>query len=146
MIDEIEFSPPNPDELPLIFDSWANSFKKSQWSGCVPNHLWDTVSRACITELLERSRVSCAVVSLPAGRRVMGYSVSEPTRRILHWLYVKRDYRGMGIGRRILGDACPDVADLSWAKPWTYTHRTRASSKFLGPAFSWDPVSARVKR
>ena len=133
---------PRADEFPFIFDSWANSFRKSPWAGCVPNHLWPTVSCECSKSILDRGAVVLvAVTSIegrPDERRVMGYVVFEPERRVLHWLYVKDDYRKMGIGRELLSAACPDGM-------WTYTHRTRASSRFLGERFHWDPVAARVK-
>ncbi len=136
MIDEFDY--PQPEEYPLIFDTWARSFRKSPWAGCVPNHLWDQVSRACIGELLTRSRVIVAVKNLPEGRRVMGYSVSEPG--VLHWLYVKNDFRGLGIGRSLL-----ELTTSGWDQ-YVYTHQTRASRKFLGTRFHWDPVPARIRK
>lgn len=139
----MKFSTPTADELNLVYDAWANSFRKSMWAGTVPNQLWDTVSRATIGEILNRgARVTVATVDLPdeGARRVMGYSVSEPAKRVLHWVYVKRDYRGMGVGSALLADVLAD--DVS---PWTYSHRTNASSRFLGKQFSHDPTTARVK-
>lgn len=137
---------PRPDEFSLVFDAWANSFRKSPWAGCVPNHMWDQVSRAVATDILERgARVLVAVTPVdgregefPAVRRVMGYSVSEPGKNVLHWLFVKQDYRGFGVGHELLAATCPDGE-------WTYTFRTRASLRFLGERFRWDPVPARVK-
>lgn len=139
----MKLAPIAADELPLVFDSWAKSYRKSPWAGTVPNHLWDTVSRACSSEILERgARVTAAVVDLPDGtRRVMGYSVSEPGRSVLHWLFVKRDYRGQGVGRALLTAAITGMAGQLY-----YSHRTKASSKFLGPGWTWDPTSARVKQ
>lgn len=134
--------------MPLIFDSWARSFRKSPWAGCVPNHLWDMVSRAAASEIIDRgATVICAVTPIegredeyPEVRRVMGYSVSEPEMRTLHWLYVKDDYRGGGVGKALLEKTCGD------GHGWSYSHKTKASTKFLGPAFQWNPTSARVKR
>lgn len=150
----MRFDSPTPDELALVYDSWARSFRKSPFAGCVPNHLWDQVSRACMSEILNRgARVIVAVVDLetdPPQRRVMGYSVSEPGPQVLHWLYVKDDYRGMGlqVGTKILRET---IKDWDPRKRWTYTHRTNAAAPFLyaaagGSTFTWDPVPARVKR
>jgi GNAT superfamily N-acetyltransferase len=142
------FDAPTAEEFSLVFDAWANSFKKSPYAGCIPNRLWDDVSRAGISEILDRgARVVVACMPLPDGRRrVMGYSVSEPDKHVLHWLYVKRDYRGTGVGTALLRETCQDSFG------WSYTHRTkaadnflrRASSSYSGPRFVWDPVPARV--
>lgn len=135
--------PPRADEFAFIFDSWARSFRKSPWAGCVPNHLWDQVSRECAKGLLDRgARVLVAVTPIegrPDERRVMGYSISEPGRKILHWLYVKEDFRDMGVGAALLEATCPGDEE------WIYTHRTKAASRFLGPRFRWDSVPARTK-
>jgi GNAT superfamily N-acetyltransferase len=108
------------------------------------------VSRRTMQEILDRgARVMVAFTETPDGeRRVLGYSVSEPERRLLHWLYVKRDFRGMGIGQRLLDDVVKSDANKTSAgeSPWEYTHRTRASDKFLGRGWKHNPVPARVKQ
>ncbi len=139
----MKFDAPAADEYALIYDSWARSFKKSPWAGCIPNHLYDQVSRAAMNDILNRgARVIVAVEELETGgRRVLGYSVSEPAHSILHWLFMKRDARGLGLGRQLLAETVADWKPFGWR----YTHRTNASTRFLGQSFSWDPVSARVK-
>ncbi len=133
---------PEPDEFSFIFDSWAKAFRASKWAGCIPNNLYDQVSRACASEIIDRgARVTVAVeVGEDGKRRIVGYSVSEPRRRILHWLYVKRDLRGLGVGKRLLNE----VLGTGTADGWTYSHKTNASDRFLR-GMCWDPTSARVK-
>jgi len=88
---------PTPEEFKLVFDAWGQSFRKSPWAGCVPNHLWDAVSRETARTILDRGALVLVAVTpiagqedeFPAVRRVMGYSVSEPNRRLRLWLYVK---------------------------------------------------------
>jgi GNAT superfamily N-acetyltransferase len=150
----MQFATPTADELKLVFDSWANSFRKSPWAGCIPNHLYDQVSREVQRSIMDRgARVLVAVTPIegheaefPEVRRVMGYSVSEPERGILHFLYVKAPYRGIGVGRALKQRT---VIDFSAGQQWTYTFRTRASERFLNSdvpgVFRWDPVPARVK-
>lgn len=145
-LSEVIIDTPHADEFDLVFDAWANSFRKSPWAGCVPNNLWDQVSRAVADDILGRGALVIVAVTpiegqedkFPAVRRVMGYSVSEPDKHVLHWLYVKRDYRGAGIGTALLRATAHDG-------DWTYTHRTKASAGFLGSRFRWDPVPARIK-
>jgi len=152
------FDTPTEDEYKFVKDSWANSYRKSKWAGCIPNHMYDQVSREGIRTILDRGALVLVAVTpiagreeeFPAVRRVMGYSVSEPSRGVLHWLYVKRGpdglgYRGVGIGRQILEKT---IEAFNPRVEWTYTHRMDASERFLnGKAkrFRWDDVSARVK-
>ncbi len=134
------------DEYPLVYDAWANSYRKSPWAGTCPNHLWDSMSRAMIGGVLARgARVLVAAIALPdGGRRVAGYSVSEPAQRVLHWLFVKNDYRlpGLQVGTQLLDYT---TGPISVEAPWSYTCRTKASARFLGERFRWDPVPARIK-
>lgn len=141
---------PTADEFKLVYDAWGQSYRKSPWAGTVPNHLWDQVSRETARSILERGAVVRVAVTpiagreaeFPAVRRVMGFAVSEPGRNVLHYLYVKELFRGTGVGKALLFDATHDFAD---GQPFVYTHRTRASSKFLGADWKWDPIPARVK-
>jgi hypothetical protein len=130
----------------LVYDAWARSFRKSPWAGCVLNKDYDTVSRNTIGEILDRgARVIVAVQDIEGGRRVMGYSVSEPDIAVLHWIYVKDTYRvkGLQVGSQLLAETTKE-----WhpGRGKVYTHRTPASSKFLGQGWTHDPVAARVKR
>ncbi len=132
---------PSAAEYPFIMDSWARSFMKSPWAGCIPNSMYADVSRACISEIIDRGAEGIvAVEGEGESRRVCGYFVTEPRRQILHFVYTKRDLRGLGIGRKLLEYA------LQATNPsdWTYTHKTKASDKFCR-GMSWDPRGARVK-
>lgn len=138
----MKFADAEPDEYAFVFDSWSRSYQKSPWAGCIPNNLYPQVSRACISEILDRgARILVMYIDLPeGGRRIMGYSVSEPDKGVLHWLFVKKHARGLTYGTQLLAET---------VKPFnterSYTHRTRASTKFLGSAWTWDDVHARVK-
>lgn len=139
-----QFDLATADEYAFVFDSWARSFQKSRYAGCIPNHLYPQVSRAGSADILDRgAKVEVAYVDMPDGsRRVMGYSVSEPQRNILHWVFVKRDYRQLGIGRALVDRV---TAECDPAKPKHYTYRTDASAKFLGPSWQWEAKLARVR-
>lgn len=136
------FDAPQADEFAFIFDSWANSFRRSPWAGCVPNNMFDAVSRAAAAGIIDRG--AHVVVALPDGdtRRIMGYAVSEPAKGVLHWLYVKNDFRRMGVGRALLQQVTDQMPVPGQSR--TYSHRTRMSDRFLRD-WTWDPVTARVK-
>ncbi len=138
----MKLTSPTAEEFSFLFDSWARSFMKSPWAGCIRNCDYDQVSRAAMAEIIDRpARVTVAVEDLEDGtRRVLGYSVSEPDRKIIHYCYVKRDARGLGIGRTLRRDV---VADADRGE-WTYTYRTTAADRFLR-GMKHAPASARVK-
>lgn len=142
----MQIEPPTADEYNFIFDSWARAFRNSPFAGCIRNCDYDDVSRKAMAEIIDRgARVVVMVNTLENGvRRVAGYSVSEPGRKVLHWVYVKRDYRGMGLGRQLRRDVVPDTE----VGTWTYTYRTNSSDRFLsalGKRMKWDPTPARIK-
>lgn len=140
---------PTADEFKIVYDAWGQSFRKSPWAGCVPNHLWDQVSRETARTILDRgAHVIVAVTPIaeredefPAVRRVMGFAVFEPSRNVLHFLYVKERYRGVGVGRALRSEV---TSRFDPEMDFVYSHRTRASSRFLDK-WHWDPVQARVK-
>lgn len=146
----MKIAAPTADELKLVYDAWGQSYRKSPWAGTVPNHLWDQVSRETARSILDRGALVLVAVTpiadheelFPAVRRVMGFVVCEPSSSVLHFLYVKEMYRGSGVGKALLAAA---TADFSPNQEPTYTHRTRASSGFLGNKWRWDPIPARVK-
>ncbi len=136
------FDTPTAEEYALIFDSWARCWMKSPWAGCIRNCDYDTTSRAMISELIDRAgtRVTVLYTVTDDGiRRVVGYTVSEPAKRVIHWVYVKRDFRGLGNGRRLLHEVTGGET-----KGWLYTHKTNACEKFLR-GMKHDPARARVK-
>lgn len=141
----MQFDSPMADEFPLIFDSWSRSFKKSPWAGCVTNDMWDQVSRKTMTDIIDRgARILVAHVELPEGkRRVMGYSVSEPSKCVLHWLYVKKDFRDTALGVQV-ELLRRTVQDWPIDHYWIYTHKTRSSERLLH-GWTWDPTLARIK-
>ncbi len=132
---------PTADELNFVFDSWARSFQKSKWAGCIPNNLYDSVSRTASAEIIDRgARVTVAVEEQTDGtRNICGYVVWEPKHRAVHFVYVKRALRGFGIGKRLL-----NFATAGAREGWCYTHKTNAADKFAR-GMVHEPCFARAK-
>lgn len=119
-----------PSEWNLIFETWALSWRKSPWSGTVRNCDWDVTSRAASGELVDRAttRVFVLCSTTDTGvRRVKGYIVAEPGRKIIHWVYTKRDFRNQGVARRLMQHVMGDTRRAEWI----YTHRTYACSRLF---------------
>jgi len=140
----LTFDTPIPDELALVYDSWVESFRKSPWAGCVRNDVWQTCQRATIQGILQRGAKLTVVLApvvegVHTGRRVMGWACTEPQLEVLHYVYMKADFRKHGIARAILLHETG-----GWHQP-RYTHRTRASELLLPRRFRWDPTPARIR-
>lgn len=126
----MQYGPPEENEWPLIFDSWARSWMKSAWSGTFRNCDWDELSRKASSEIIDRpsTRVTVAYTFTDKNvRRVAGYVVYEPGIKVIHWLYVKRDFRGHGVARDLLREVLGSTA----MPEWKYTHRTNACSRLF---------------
>lgn len=133
---------PTADELPLIYDSWTKSYRKSPWAGTIPNNLFEQVQRACIQGVLVHGAhiVVALAPQVPGvfeGRRVMGWICYESSIEVVHYFYVKNDFRGQGIAKALI-----EHAASTWQKP-RYTHRTRGSA-ILSKKWRWDTTPARV--
>ncbi len=106
-------------DLPFLIDSWVRSCKtgsKHSKRQVVREQLYDLgASVACWTEDPEL---------------IIGWRCSAD--RILHYVYVKRDYRREGVARLLLGGLL-DTAVI-------YTHpTTRALRRKLPPSWHYDP-------
>lgn len=97
----LSYGPMAPEEIELVMDSVAKSFRTSPWAGLVPNHMWFPVCRAAITGLIERG---AQVTVVRASGRVLGYVVHESKdgSPVVHYLYIKDPYRRMGLAKALM--------------------------------------------
>jgi GNAT superfamily N-acetyltransferase len=94
--------------------SWFESYRKGGFSPDIGYDLFRPGMDNRIDRLLPRSRV---IVASPTAvpDEVCGYIVDEGP--VTHYLYVKQDYRRLGLATALLQLA---------GKPSLYTHETRA--------------------
>lgn len=127
----------NQDDVPFVLDAWTRSFRESPWAGTVRNDEYQKVQRSTIAGLLARgSRIHVATDA--SGSRLLGFCVVE-AGRYLHYCYVKRPFRNLGLARDLVRASGMHV-------PGVFTHRTRASDCLLRAGWQWDPIPARVEK
>lgn len=106
------------DDLAMVFDSWLKSWRVSKWAGCIPNHLYFETQRVLIEDLIARG--AAIRIAYPSGRPevILGWACGEEKegKCVLHYLYVKDPFIGMGIPETLL-------AALPGAKPGFITHK-----------------------
>jgi GNAT superfamily N-acetyltransferase len=118
-----------PGDLDRILREWLSSFRSSPWAGVIPNNLYRKVYAETIRQLLSRgARIDVACYA-EKPEIIVGFICYEMTPRdkILHYAFIRSDYRGNGIARALMNNAgfLPN-------QPYVYTFRTRESGYFSG--------------
>lgn len=135
----IKTDSPRVEELPLIYDSWIRSFRNSPYAGCVVNDIWYETMKHTLDAVLPKARVIVALPGDDAIRRVIGYVVVEKPN-IIHYIYVKQKFRGLGVAAQLLEAA---TAALE-ASSGYYTFRTPASKWLESRGWKHNPTPARL--
>ena len=96
-----------------IYDSWLKNYRIP---GC-PQPIYYIGHRKVINSLLKNRDTEIIVAHLyGAPELIFGYAVVNKQKNILHWVYVKNNYRGHGIAHNLLDE-------LDWNMPVFFTHR-----------------------
>jgi hypothetical protein len=121
--------PATPEELPSVYESWAGTWKRSRSAGCIPNHLFNEVTFACITGLFARGMRVAVLTAAAAPSVVLGWIAYERDRRsdqpVVHYMFVKDGFRERGYSKLLL-------AHVGGAEKFVYTHQTSFSQYYPG--------------
>ncbi len=128
--------PLTESELPLVYDSWIKSYRKSPFAGCLPNHVAHTILRANIVDLLNAGATLRGVFD--DGRCVAWVceDLVDDTP-VVHFAYIKASHD--------TDKFRPALRDMLAPKEGIYTYRTRWLTNFLGPSFRHEPGVARSR-
>jgi len=86
-------------DLPFIFSTWLKSFRKSPLARVIPPTTYFKHQHDRIAQRLNDSRtLVCHPENDP--ETILGWVCGDS--RLLHWCYVKRTWRGIGIGRNLV--------------------------------------------
>ncbi len=89
------------------------------WFSVMPKDLFMRCYAPVVEALIVRNFVKVACLTDDPDV-IIGYSIVNPTLQVLHWIYVKKPFRGMGIGKALI----PTLVT-------TFTHLTRAGKSLL---------------
>lgn len=115
-----------PDDSAFIFSSWLNGLRYgNDWFGLIDSDAYFSNYHKVIEALLDDpfTRVKVAV-TIEDPNTIIGYSVYKGNK--VHWVHVKRVFRGQGVAKTLLPskiDAVTHVtkAGRSWLKKHTET-------------------------
>lgn len=126
----------------LILDSWAKSFRNSDHSGVIPNHMYFAVVRELVAGLIVRG---AKIVVADVAGRVAGWVCYEhkDSELVLHYVYVKDMYRKQGLGSILAKGGMPGLRLPGFCV--FYTHKTPAAKYVLPKGARFVPEIARRK-
>lgn len=92
-----------PEDIPFITNSWLKSYRQSGDVKMIPNNQYFHYQHKMVEHLVPKSIVLVAADKDDMGI-IKGWICAEviPNALLLHFVYVKNDYRRMGIGSALL--------------------------------------------
>jgi GNAT superfamily N-acetyltransferase len=123
----------------FVLSSWAHSFKGSPWAGVVPNNDWHASMKNIIDQLQTRGSEVVMAVADDDRDQIMGYVCYEKSLAgipVIHYIFVKDDFRREGLGTALLG--------VTGNGSLIYTFRTE-DSQYLNKMGTHVPAIARRK-
>lgn len=94
-----DYEPFSDEEF--VFHSWLKTYRNSPFAEGIRSSLYYPSQHRVIEQIIARSTVLMAV-SKEDGNHIFGYIVFEKDPPVLHWMYVKYSYRGMGMENLLL--------------------------------------------
>jgi GNAT superfamily N-acetyltransferase len=114
---DYEIRPGLPEDFELVGDSWRRSFSDTFEARAPQLSDYIGAQRQAVAQCLRTSAVAVAY-SVEEPDEAMGWICYRPPS-VVHYVYVKRDYRGRGIGRELWSHATSAANGRVWV-----THRT----------------------
>lgn len=135
------FRPPSADEMQGVIEAWSGTFKRSRSAGCIPNDMFEDVTRAAITQLLGRGMEIRGLVAASHPEVLLSWVAFErdlrrPGAPIVHYLFTREPVRRRGLAKLLL-------ADIGAGEKFIYTHRTACAAWW--PRAMHNPGPARRK-
>lgn len=121
-MEEVEIRPLKKEDHAFLFSSWLRSYKQSRFAHRIKNDIYFMWHHILIERLLSRPSVSVHVAHMKGDADIIfGFLVSETMNqepRILHYVYVKDDFRGFGLARELFNAA--KLRAPVYFSHWTY--------------------------
>ena len=103
------------DDLPFIFSTWLKSLRYgNSWFKTIDKDAYFTKYKRAITTILQTSTIT-VICFKNEPEVILGYSVHADLgdSTLLHWVYVKRTWRGMGIASLLVPTNTSTVSHIT---------------------------------
>lgn len=82
------------NDINFIYASWLKSYRQSEFAKDMPNDVFFTEHKEIINTILNNPNTSVHIICNPEDvDQVYGYLVEDATHQILHFAYIKYNYR-----------------------------------------------------
>ncbi len=104
-----------PGDLAFVFSCVLRELRDAD-GGALLDDEWYPAHRAYLERVLADSKtVALVAAAADAPSEILAFVIAEP-HEVLHWVQVKRPFRGQGLARRLLTQAeCPPGTPAAWA-------------------------------
>ena len=101
-IESVVFRAGRTDDLNFIYSSWLKGLRYgNDWFEAIDQYQYFRAYHQVLENVLIRPNCSIKVACLASDPDViLGYSVFEGSK--IHWIFVKRRWRGIGLGKQLL--------------------------------------------
>ena len=114
---EVQIRPYEKTDEEFLYQSFLKSHKESGFGKSISHDLYYRGMRQRINRLLANPQVYVLVAcDSQVPEMIFGYAIFEGSN-VLHYIYVKRNYRLQGIAKRLINFALDEL------EPTIYTHR-----------------------
>lgn len=123
-------------DVPFITSSWLRSFRDAPFVRGVPNNIFYYQHHKVLEHLIPRSIVVVAC-SEDDPDLIVGWVCAElvDTALVVHYVYVKHDYRRMGVAKALL----TFLVDAEKPPAVMYTHKTKAAIAAAPEGWMYNP-------
>ena len=140
MSDEVFLRRGGRADVPFIANAWLKSYRNAPAVAGVPDRVYFYFHHKILEELLPDGEV-WVLCNADNHDQILGWICATPTTEtlVLHYIYVKHVFRGMGFAKRLfehVRDRYPDMAV-------TFTHKSPAFWK--KPKEGRKPLHAKTR-
>lgn len=122
----IKIRPATDSDVPFILNSWLKCYRDNgPIAQNVPNTIYFTSHHKLLQKIIKRSTLLVAVNDTDESQ-IYGYACAERIEGhfVLHFVYVKQQFRKMGIGSSLLNTFEHETSSVG-----IFTHYTRMAEK-----------------
>ena len=123
--------PPKNDDVNFIYNSWLKSYADNNYFNPIKGPAYYGYQKLLINKLLNQSIIS--IVCNPEDEdQIFGYAVYEidNSKLILHWIYIKYNFRRLGVCRFLLDTILSARMDRNFFLTFKGTYYNSYAHKF----------------